>query len=807
MNEFPKSSADGATGCDPLEAAQATIARLTAEVDAARQVKADFMARMTHEMRTPLSAIIGLANLALPLAADARSRDYLDKILASARGLLGVVDDITDFNRLEKGLAALSPAPFDLIEALGRVTGRFAVAARARGLVLASRLDSRAPTALVGDDARLEGVLAHLVGNAVKFTENGRVDLAVDLRWRRDAKVRLAFSVRDTGIGMDREAIPDMLESFTQGDGSLSRPYGGTGLGLALVQRGAALLGGELAVASEPGQGTVFSFEATFDEDLLRDAPAAEPEAATPARPREAVAPGRPSAPLADTLLLLVEDNAINQQVAREILMRLGAAVDVAAHGREAVEMAGRALYDAVLMDVQMPVMDGLAATRAIRALPGGADVPIIALTAHALAEDRDRCLAAGMNDYLTKPIDPERLLAALGQWIAPAANGAAAAGVAEVSRDPAPARTPPPPPGIDAAKGLARLGGNAGLFCSVAAEFVRDYGQSAQELERRIRDGDAEGARRLAHTVKGVAGNIAADVLAAAARDVEAALGKGCVPARGLFDAYATALAAAVADASRLAAPAPAPSSDRERMCLHILLVDDAKLNLAVFSQILREAGHETVTAKNGKEACRALFGERPGRPFDCILMDIEMPEMDGITASRVIRGLLAASASPPCPRDIPIVALTSHDADAERDRCLAAGMDACCNKSFEREALLCAIDTVMRDRPFGRAGHGKGCTASGHANVSDAALAATCRRLAGHLRAGSVRADEALLALRQALSGRPTPPELEALARDVERYAFAEALERLRAMAKSLGIDARALLTGDGEGGVERP
>jgi CheY-like chemotaxis protein len=796
MNEFPRKNDGGAAERDPLEAAQATIARLTAEVDAAKRVKADFMARMTHEMRTPLSAIIGLANLALPLAADARSRDYLDKILVSAKGLLGVVDDITDFTRLEKGLAALSPAPFDLSEALGRVTGRFAVAARARGLVLASRLDSRVPATLVGDDARLEGVLAHLVGNAVKFTENGRVDLAVDLRWRRDAKVRLAFSVRDTGIGMDRDAIPAMLESFTQGDGSLSRPYGGTGLGLALVRRGAALLGGELAVASEPGQGTVFSFEATFDEDLSPDAPAAATEAA---------APQAPAAPLAGTLLLLVEDNAINQQVAREILMRLGAAVDVAGHGREAVEMAGRAPYDAVLMDVQMPVMDGLAATRAIRALPGGADVPIIALTAHALAEDRDRCLAAGMNDYLTKPIDPGRLLAALGQWIAPAANGVATAVVTGDSQASASVRTPPPPPGIDAAKGLARLGGNAGLFRSVAAEFVRDYGQSAQELRRRMQGGDAEGARRLAHTVKGVAGNIAADDLAAAARDVEASLGEGSVPARGLLDAYASALDAAVADASRLAAPESAPRADREPMRLHVLLVDDAKLNRAVFSQILQEAGHETTTAKNGKEACRALFGEKPGRPFDCILMDIEMPEMDGVTASRVIRGLLAASASPPCSRDIPIVALTSHDADAERDRCLAAGMDACCGKSFEREALLCVIDTVMRGRPAGGAGRAKACAGPGHAAADDTALAAACRRLAGHLRAGSVCADEALLDLRRELSGRPTPPELEALARDVERYAFAAALERLQVLARGLGIDPLALL-GDGESDVER-
>ncbi|WP_300161570.1 response regulator [Solidesulfovibrio sp.] len=784
---------------DSLAAARATIERLTAEARAANQAKADFMARMTHELRTPLSAIIGLANLALPLAADPRSVDYLDKILASARGLLGVVDDITDFARLEKGLAALAPSPFDLAETLGRVTGRFAAAAQRRGLVLATHLDPRAPVALVGDSARLEGVLGHLVGNAVKFTENGRVDLCVELRWRRGGKARLALSVRDTGIGMDREAIPGMLESFTQGDGSLSRPYGGTGLGLALVQRGAALLGGELEVASTPGRGTSFSFEATFDEDLHQDAPAAAEDAPTP-EPEPPVVREASAAPLAGTLILLVEDNAINQQVAREILVRLGAAVDVAGHGREAVDMTGRVLYDAVLMDVQMPVMDGLAATRAIRAQPGGEDLPIIALTAHALAEDRDRCLAAGMNDYLTKPIEPARLLAALGQWIVPVvpvmpARVAAAA-------PPAPSVSAAgTPSGIDLAKALARLGGNEALLSSIAAEFARDYAASADEIMGRVRAGDLDAARRLAHTVKGVAGNIAADALAEAAREIEAALGRGSPPEGERLDAYAAALAAAVADARGLAAPAaPAPAC-REEGCLNILLVDDAKLNRAIFSQILREAGHEVALAKNGKEACRVLFGEKAaGRPFDCILMDIEMPEMDGVTASRVIRGLLAASANPPCPGDIPIVALTSHDADAERDRCLAAGMNACLAKSFEREALLRSIAEVLRERdaasPAGTAARRGGPR---RAPDAETAPAATCRRLAARLRAGSIQADEELRVLRRDLAGRPQPTQLEPLARAVERFAFAEALDILGELAQSLGLDA-GLTAGDG-------
>ncbi len=752
-----------------LEQALTIIAGLEAELRAAGQVKTDFMARMTHEMRTPLSAIIGLTRLSRPRTDDAPLRDYLQKILDAATVLLGVIDDITDFSKLEKGLAELVAAPFDLAASLSRVRQRFAAAALAKGLALDVRLDPLLPVRLVGDSARLEGVLGHLVGNAVKFTETGRVDMTVDLLWRRGGEVRLRFGVRDTGIGLEQAAIPAVLESFTQGDGSLSRPYGGTGLGLALVRHGAALLGGELAIDSRPGAGAAFSFEATFAEDRGQ-APAGEP-----APPRAASPAASANRPLAGAVLLLVEDNAINQQVAREVLQGQGATVHVAANGREAVDMAGATPYDAVLMDVQMPIMDGLAATRAIRAQPGGAELPIIALTAHALAEDRDRCLAAGMNDYLTKPVEPDRLLAALGQWIATAA----------VARVPAPAACAAAPSGLDVARALARLGGNEALLAGVAATFVRDYADSAREIAGLLRAGDLTGARRLAHTVKGVAGNIAAESLAAAAAALETALAAGARPGAGTLDAYARALAATVAAASRLRRP-----EHGDRTPLRVLLVDDAKLNRAIFSRILEEAGHEVVAVANGKQACRALFGDHEaGRPFDCILMDVEMPEMDGLTASRMIRGLLAGSVKPPCAASIPILALTSHEADAERERCLAAGMNACLSKTFEHEAVL---DALARFAPQAAR---RVCRPSARPAVAGPALAPILRGLAVHLKAGNIRADEDLDALRQVLDDRPPPPALDALGRAVERYAFAEALGLLEPLARELGLDPASL------------
>ena len=263
-----------------LAEAGGIIERLRAEAQAGSQAKADFMARMTHEMRTPLSAIIGLSNLAKPLAADAKLADYLVKIAQAARGLLEVVDDITDFSRLEKGQADLTIAPFKPAEALERAAGRIAEAAREKGLTLAVRLDPAVPAVLVGDSGRLEAVLGHLTGNAVKFTERGGLRLEADLAGGDAQTAHVAFAVTDTGIGMDKAAVPEMFDSFTQADGSLSRPYGGTGLGLALASRGVALLGGVLEVDSLPG----------------RAMPAASGRPRLPPRPRQNLprAPRRP---------------------------------------------------------------------------------------------------------------------------------------------------------------------------------------------------------------------------------------------------------------------------------------------------------------------------------------------------------------------------------------------------------------------------------------------------------------------------------------------------------------------------------
>jgi CheY-like chemotaxis protein/signal transduction histidine kinase/HPt (histidine-containing phosphotransfer) domain-containing protein len=792
-----------------LAEAGGVIERLRTDAQAGSQAKADFMARMTHEMRTPLSAIIGLANLALPLVADPKLTDYVAKIMASARGLLEVVDDITDFSRLEKGQADLTAAPFALAAAFSRVRDRLELAARLKGLALEVHLDPAIPARLVGDSPRLEGILGHLAGNAVKFTERGAVRLEARLVAREDGLAEVAFCVVDSGIGMDEAAIPAMLDSFTQGDGSLSRPYGGTGLGLALASRGVALLGGSLAVESRPGLGTRFHFAVRFAADaadaadLQAAGQVADPLSVAPAAALAVAADGSlEDRPLSGTLVLLVEDNAINQQVARETLEHLGAAVDVAQNGREAVEMVRAAFYDVVLMDVQMPVMDGLAAARAIRAFPGMAELPIVALTAHALAEDRDRCLEAGMNDYLTKPLDVTCLLAALGQWIAPAAAAATARRIAVAAGDkrhpgigPAGPGRPAGQPagGIDAATALTRLGGNGRLLASVAAEFARDYAASPALLAGYLARGESDAARRLVHTIKGVAGNLAANALAGAARVLETDLTAGRRPEAAALEAFTRTLDEAVASAASLVLPSTSEPACTGTGCWRVLLVDDAKLNRAIFSQILRTAGHEVVTADNGKEACRVLFGEKSSkRPFDLILMDIEMPEMDGPTAARTIRRLLAASVAPPCPPGVPIVALTSHDADAERPRCLEAGMDACLHKVFEQGELLATLSGIMGSRE----GKARQSACPRPAGGAGPGLLPLLRCMAGHLAEGSIRADEDMAVVREAFVGCVTPPEVAELSEAIERYEFARAVEILRRLALALGLEVGAVV-----------
>jgi PAS domain S-box-containing protein len=380
------------------------------QADEANRAKSAFLANMSHEIRTPMNAIIGMSHLALRAPIDPRQAEYLRKIQSSSHHLLGLLNDLLDFSKIEANELALESIPFSLSSVIGKFVDLISEGAREKGLALVVDVAAEVPDHLLGDPLRLGQVLLNYGNNAVKFTSRGSITLSVRQTAAGLSGVQLRFEVSDTGVGIAPEHIPRLFQSFHQADNSTSRRFGGTGLGLAIARRLSALMGGEVGVDSTPGQGSTFWFtvqlgrpEAVAD-DGLADRPVAKPDAHL--------------ARLRGARVLIVDDSEINLQIAREILEDAGLVVDVCSDGSQALEAVQAQAYAVVLMDMQMPVMDGLTATWRIRLLPERAELPILAMTASAMQADRDACMSAGMNDFLPKPIHPDVLLAALARWI-----------------------------------------------------------------------------------------------------------------------------------------------------------------------------------------------------------------------------------------------------------------------------------------------------------------------------------------------------------------------------------------------------
>ena len=533
-----------------LKRVEQTLREAKEAADAATRAKGSFLANMSHEIRTPINVIIGLGHLLCLDELKPGQRRKLDELCNASEHLLALVNDILDLSKIETGQIVLDHSDFTLGTVVERAVRLFEGQAREKALQLAIDVAPRLlELRLNGDALRLSQVLINLLGNAIKFTERGCVRLCIDCTEASAANAALRFAVSDTGCGIAAAAREHLFEPFVQADASTTREYGGSGLGLAISQRLVSLMGGKIAVDSDEGRGSCFSFALTLPRRS-----GSEPEHAPPAAA---------ATDLSGVSVLLAEDHPQSQEIVLEMLERLGCRADVASDGAEAVECARAKRYDLILMDIQMPRLDGLDATRAIRALQGHRTTPIIALTANAFAEDRQRCLDAGMNCHLGKPVTPAVLARVIGQWL-PGLSGAQR--TAQPAVDGVVDRALLAIPGIEVDRHWCASSEQLAYFRSLLERFVDD--NELAELFVHLRAGESAAAASAAHKLKGIAGFVGARRVAFLAGEIERVLrqGKGAVVIEALASECAAEMAciAAALQASRPAGSHSRPNGDR---------------------------------------------------------------------------------------------------------------------------------------------------------------------------------------------------------------------------------------------------
>jgi len=678
------------------------LRRAKEAAELANRAKGDFLANMSHEIRTPLNAVLNLAALGVRTQEPTRLRDYLTGIERAGRSLLAVVNEILDFSRLEGGADTPRDAPFQLQELVDEVLSIAAPLAAEKGLALECVVDPDLDGAWSGDAHKIERVLINLIANAVKFTDQGRVTLRVGADGTASGGERVMFTVEDTGIGIAADQLPTLFTPFNQGDNSLARRHGGTGLGLAIVKQLTGLMNGEVGVDSRPGAGARFTVVIPLRRGPASPGAVAGGEQAAGAP--SAAGGGVPVTAVPVRPVLVVEDNLVNQRIVVEFLSQLGIAAEPVADGETALDRLRQAPtgYALVLMDIQMPGMDGYETTRRLRADPRLRDLPVIAITAHVLTSDQQRCQAAGMNDHIPKPFDQAVFAATLARWMtlptAPVARPAATgqAPPADGSLDAAGATALPERPWIDAAAGVRRVGGDPDLYLSLLGDFLSGYGPRLETLVPEAAERGGDTLSRLAHMLRGTAPVLGAERVA----ELAAAAAVRCQPGTSAAAAYIAELHTALArtlDAARtieaaglagLGQPLPTPTPAAPRRSATgeggalVLIVDDDPLAAGLLLQLLGEE-YRAATADTG-DAALALARGRP-RP-DLILLDVMMAGMDGYQVCRALK-------ADPGTRDIPVIFVSGRGGAENESQGLELGAVDYVHKPFDAQVVLARV------------------------------------------------------------------------------------------------------------------